>query len=266
MENKHQSKSLSKISDDELLRRLSNLLTQSRCVEAELVAHIGEVEARRLYASKASSMFVYSTEVLNLSEHEAYLRIKVARAARKHPILLEMLGDGRLFLSGIARLAPLLTEANRDLLCADPEAADALTEPRLRALASAQVDPARPGDWNQALMDLGSSVCTPRSPDCAVCPVGVDCLAFRNGTVALRPPRREKRPGAASPPSCRSTCLAMRSISNPFSPRARRWASPSSKTLPRAWAPVTLMAPPAGATLARSVPWALACWPPRSSS
>jgi hypothetical protein len=53
-----------------------------------------------------------------LSEHEAYLRIGVARATRKHPILLEMLDDGRLFLSGIARLAPLLTEANRDAVLA----------------------------------------------------------------------------------------------------------------------------------------------------
>ncbi len=59
-------------------------------------------------------MFVYATKALGLSECEAYLRIGVARAARKHPILLEMLGDGRLFLSGIARLAPLLTEANRE--------------------------------------------------------------------------------------------------------------------------------------------------------
>ena len=99
---------LSALSDDELLRRLSELLQQSRCVESELVAHIGEVDARRLYARKASSsMFVYCTEVLHLSEHEAYLRIKVARASRKHPLLLEMLSDGRCHLSGIAKLAPL---------------------------------------------------------------------------------------------------------------------------------------------------------------
>ncbi len=89
------------------------------CVESELVAHIGEVDARRLYARKASSsMFVYCTEVLHLSEHEAYLRIAVARASRRHPVLLDMLGDGRLHLSGIAKLAPWLTEANRETLLA----------------------------------------------------------------------------------------------------------------------------------------------------
>ncbi|MFQ5788998.1 MAG: hypothetical protein ACE5JI_00820 [Acidobacteriota bacterium] len=110
---------LESVSDDELLRRLSDLLQQSRRVESELVAHIGEVDARRLYAREASpSMFRYCTEVLHLSESEAYLRITVARASRAHPMLLEMLGDGRLHLSSIAKLAPHLTEANRDALLA----------------------------------------------------------------------------------------------------------------------------------------------------
>jgi hypothetical protein len=59
-------------------------------------------------------MYTYCTEVLHLSESEAYLRIAAARASRKHPVLLEMLTDGRLHLSGIERLAPHLTEANRD--------------------------------------------------------------------------------------------------------------------------------------------------------
>jgi hypothetical protein len=82
---------------DELLRRLSGLLRQSRRVEADLVAHVGEVDARRLYAREASpSIFVYCTQVLHLSEFEAYLRITVARAARRHPVLLEMLREGSL--------------------------------------------------------------------------------------------------------------------------------------------------------------------------
>ena len=58
------------------------------------------------------SMFSYCLEVLNLSEAESYFRIAVARAARKHPVLLTMLGDGRLHLSGIALLAPHLTDEN----------------------------------------------------------------------------------------------------------------------------------------------------------
>ena len=63
-------------------------------------------------------MFTYSTEVLHLSEAEAYLRIAVARASRQHPVLLTMLADGRLHLTGIAKLAPHLTRENRDRLLA----------------------------------------------------------------------------------------------------------------------------------------------------
>ncbi|MGH9322405.1 MAG: hypothetical protein ACRD3V_21280 [Vicinamibacteria bacterium] len=71
-------------SDDELLTELSALVSQSRRTEAELVAHIAEVDHRGLYAAKAcSSMFSYCLEVLNLSEHEAYLRIGVGRTARR---------------------------------------------------------------------------------------------------------------------------------------------------------------------------------------
>ena len=107
------------VPDDELLRRLGELVTHSRRVEADLVAHIGEVEERRLYAREASpSMFVYCTERLHLSEAEAYRRITVARAARKHEVLLAMLRDGRLHLTGIAMLAPLLTRDNRDAVLA----------------------------------------------------------------------------------------------------------------------------------------------------
>ena len=115
------SHQLKKLSDDDLLRRLSELLQQSRRVESELVAHIGEVDARRLYARFAcSSMFVYATEALHSSEAEAYLRITAGRAARRHPMLLEMLRDGRIHLSGIEVLAAHLTEANREkvLTCA----------------------------------------------------------------------------------------------------------------------------------------------------
>ena len=107
------------IPDDELLRRLGELVSQSRRVEADLVAHIGEVDERGLYARLAfPSMFAYCTEALHLSEAEAYRRITVGRAARKHPLLLTMLRDGRLHLSGIALLAPLLTASNRDAVLA----------------------------------------------------------------------------------------------------------------------------------------------------
>ena len=108
-------RSLESVPDDALLLRLARLLRESRHAEADLVAHIGEVDVRRLYAREAApSMFAYCTERLHLSEAEAYLRITAARASRAHPVLLDMLADGRLHLSSVARLAPHLTAENRD--------------------------------------------------------------------------------------------------------------------------------------------------------
>jgi len=110
-----ETRPLQSIPDDELLRRLADLMGQSRRIEADVVAHIGEVEERRLFAREAfPSMFSYCMGVLHLSEAEAYLRIAAARASREHPMLLTMLADGRLHLTAIARLAPHLTRENRD--------------------------------------------------------------------------------------------------------------------------------------------------------
>ncbi len=76
------------------------------------------MDARRLYIREAPSMFAYCTQVLHLSEHEAYARITVARASRRYPVLLAMLRDGRLHASGIGKLVPHLTDANADELLA----------------------------------------------------------------------------------------------------------------------------------------------------
>lgn len=52
--------------------------------------------------------------------------------------------------------------------------------------------PERPGDVNQALMDLGSAICTPRRPRCGACPLSSRCLALRRGTIGERPPRKSR--------------------------------------------------------------------------
>ena len=63
----------------------------------------------------------------------------------------------------------------------------------LRSTAGRWVDPVRPGDWNQALMELGATICTPRAPACARCPVEAWCGARRVGTVERRPAPVVKR-------------------------------------------------------------------------
>jgi A/G-specific adenine glycosylase len=54
--------------------------------------------------------------------------------------------------------------------------------------------PGRPAAVNQAIMDLGGSMCTPRNPDCRSCPVADDCRALARGTVNERPPRKTRKP------------------------------------------------------------------------
>lgn len=48
---------------------------------------------------------------------------------------------------------------------------------QIQELANELIDPGRPGDFNQALMELGATVCTPSSPDCDHCPVSAHCVA-----------------------------------------------------------------------------------------
>ena len=68
--------------------------------------------------------------------------------------------------------------------------------PELRRLAAGLVDAEAPGDWAQALMDLGATVCRPKSPSCGECPLNVDCAALASGDPGGWPRKspRTKRP------------------------------------------------------------------------
>ena len=68
------------------------------------------------------------------------------------------------------------------------------TPTRLRREAARLLDPDRPGDHNEAMMELGATICTPRAPRCEACPVAAWCSALAAGTVAERPARPGRRP------------------------------------------------------------------------
>jgi len=74
---------------------------------------------------------------------------------------------------------------------------DDLREPRrwqkLQKSADELLDPNAPGDWNQAVMELGATVCTPKSPQCLLCPVAAFCEARRLGIADELPEKRKKR-------------------------------------------------------------------------
>ena len=59
---------------------------------------------------------------------------------------------------------------------------------KIAALAARLVDPAHPGDFNQAIMELGATVCTPRNPSCLVCPISRECKTRGEHRTAPRPP------------------------------------------------------------------------------
>jgi A/G-specific adenine glycosylase len=63
----------------------------------------------------------------------------------------------------------------------------------LRELAALLVPSKRAGDFNQALMDLGATICTPRAPLCLSCPLNAECRARASGTQEQRPAPTEKR-------------------------------------------------------------------------
>ncbi|WBX83626.1 A/G-specific adenine glycosylase [Sphingosinicella microcystinivorans] len=65
-------------------------------------------------------------------------------------------------------------------------------KPRLRTLADTITPEARAGDFAQAMMDLGATICRPKSPDCLVCPVIDACDAARRGIADLLPKKAPK--------------------------------------------------------------------------
>jgi hypothetical protein len=118
------------ISDDELEAGLSGLLGAGARVEARIVAHLAEVETRRLHLLAGySSLYDYCRKRLGLSEYEAFIRIAAARVARNYPLVFEMLERRELHLTAICEVREYLTAENhRELF----EAASGKTKLQIR--------------------------------------------------------------------------------------------------------------------------------------
>lgn len=114
-----------------------------------------------------------------------------------------MPGVGRYTAAAIASIglaeAVALVDGNVERvfsrLNADPSVGAELRN-RAWEWADSVVHRTRPGDWNQALMELGATVCKPRNPDCHACPLQGCCLAFRAGDSTGYPrsqPRKARK-------------------------------------------------------------------------
>jgi hypothetical protein len=89
------------------------MLARDCLLTAALLTHLGEVDARRLYAPAGfSSMFMYCLRELRFSEDAAWRRIQAARVSRRFPVLFQAVAEGRLHLTAICLIAPHLTPAN----------------------------------------------------------------------------------------------------------------------------------------------------------
>jgi hypothetical protein len=110
---------LSQLSDDALVAAVNSLARCEREATACLLAHLAELDARRLYlAAGFSSLFTYCCTVLHLSEPAAYNRIEAARATRRFPVVLPMLAEGALRLATVRLLAAHLKAENHQLAAA----------------------------------------------------------------------------------------------------------------------------------------------------
>src|ERR687892_2725803 len=104
---------IQKLGDEELLTATRGLVQRSHAMTADLLLHLGEVDARQLYRGRAfSSMFSFCVGELGFSEDVTYNHIQVARVARKMPAVIEAIRCGRVHLAGLRILAPHLTEEN----------------------------------------------------------------------------------------------------------------------------------------------------------
>lgn len=91
----------------------------------------------------------------------------------------------------------LLRVAARVCACGD-DVTDARVKRMFRARLADGIDRARPGAWNQAMMDLGATVCLPNgAPLCAACPARAFCAAYREGLTDTLPVRASKKPRRA---------------------------------------------------------------------
>lgn len=116
-------------------------------------------------------------------------------------LLQQLPGVGRYTAGAIASFAfdlpAPIVEANTErlyarLLALQDDVRSASGQKQLWAFAEAIVSAERPGDFNQAVMDLGSQLCTPTNPACPACPVSGYCGAYRQGLqheLPRKPPR-----------------------------------------------------------------------------
>lgn len=142
----------------------------------------------------------YYSRARNL--HRAAKKIALQGIPASYEEVLAMPGVGPYTAGAIASIALGLPHAAVDgnvlrvisrLTNDAAEIAAPATRRRFAAEAGRLLDPGRPGDFNQAMMELGATVCLPRNPDCGACPVASFCAAHAAGTANSLPVKLKKQ-------------------------------------------------------------------------
>jgi A/G-specific adenine glycosylase len=134
--------------------------------------------ARKILAEHGGEFPVRLEEILTLPGVGHYTAAAISSIAfgKKHAVL-----DGN-----VARVLARLGAIRGDLRASGRWR-------KLQETAATYLDPGTPGDWNQAMMELGATLCAPKAPQCLLCPVAQFCQARKRGIVELLPEKRQKR-------------------------------------------------------------------------
>jgi A/G-specific adenine glycosylase len=174
---------------ERFLRRFPNMIALAEAATDDVLQHwsgLGyysrarnlQLAAQQIVAKHAGTFPQTETEVLALSGIGTYTSAAILSIAfdQKFAVL-----DGN-----VARVLARIFAMRGDLRELQ----------RWRALqekANGLLDRKSPGDWNQGMMELGATICTPRSPQCLLCPVAKYCSARKQGIQEEIPEKRVKR-------------------------------------------------------------------------
>lgn len=165
---------------EKFLRAFPEVQTLARAQEPKVLAHWSGLG----YYSRARNL------------HRAAKQISATGVPETYEDLRALPGVGPYTAAAIASIALNLPHAAIDgnvirvvsrLTNDSGEITSTATRRRIDAEAARILDPRRPGDFNQAMMELGATVCVPRTPRCPECPVARFCLARAEGTAADLP-------------------------------------------------------------------------------
>jgi 5-methylcytosine-specific restriction endonuclease McrA len=102
-----------KLKDQDLRTRFEMAKADENKCLAKVIYYLAEIDRRKLYLEEAySSLYSYCVEKYHYSEGAAYRRIQVARLSQKYPQILKVLSEGKVHLSALSAIAPMLTQEN----------------------------------------------------------------------------------------------------------------------------------------------------------